>query len=245
VTGLEEAHGDSWLPSVVGAGDLVELPHAPGAVERVGLGAGLLVGGGGEHPAQMLVALLGPLEDGLHGLHGSVQRITGSWNQSTAERTPDPACRLAMARARLGLPTYRDADGVVEALELEEGEAPGRPGARVRDVEVVPPRHGGEPPVPGNGAPEGGWRPVEGARVGDLVQRRPRSHLTRAHEENRARVNQESMTAVAQLARRPQKKIKPPRPGYLDGDGGGTRRGGGRDGEGPGGEDAVPVGEQE
>jgi hypothetical protein len=103
-----------------------------------------------------------------------------------------------MARARLGLPTYRDADGVVEALELEEGEAPRRPGARVRDVEVVPPRHDGEPPVPGNGAPEGGWQPVEGARVGDLVQRRPRSHLTRAHESmNRASVNQESMTAAS------------------------------------------------
>jgi hypothetical protein len=126
-----------------------------------------------------------------------MQRITGNWNQSTAERTPDPACRLVMARARLGLPTYRDADGVVEALELEEGEASGRPGARVRDVEVVPPCHDGESPVPRNGAPEGGWRPVEGARVGDLVQRRPRSHLTRAHESmNRASVNQESMTTA-------------------------------------------------
>jgi hypothetical protein len=93
---------------------------------------------------------------------------------------------------------YRDAYGVVEALELEEGEAPRRPGARVRDVEVVPPRHGGEPPVPGNGTPEGGWRPVEGARVGDLVQRRPRSHLTRAHESmNIASVNQESMTTAS------------------------------------------------
>jgi hypothetical protein len=126
-----------------------------------------------------------------------MQRITGNWNLSTAERTPDPACRLVMARARLGLPTYRDADGVVEALELEEGEASGRPGARVRDVEVVPPCHDGESPVPRNGAPEGGWRSVEGARVGDLVQRRPRSHLTRAHESmNRASVNQESMTTA-------------------------------------------------
>jgi hypothetical protein len=103
-----------------------------------------------------------------------------------------------MVRARLGLPTYRDAYGVVEALELEEGEAPGCPGARVRDVEVVPPCHGGEPPVPRNGAPEGGWRPVEVARVGDLVQRRPRNHLTRAHESmNIASVNQESMTAAS------------------------------------------------
>jgi hypothetical protein len=124
-----------------------------------------------------------------------------------------------MARARLGLPTYRDADGVVEALELEEGEAPGRPGARVRDVEVVPPRHGGEPPVPGNGAPEGGRRPVEGARVGDLVQRRPRSHLTRAHESmNRASVKQESTTAASQLGRRPpppKKKNQSSLPGQV------------------------------
>lgn len=67
---------------------------------------------------------------------------------------------------------------MVEALELEEGEAPGRPGARVGDIEVVPPRHGGEPGggVAGHGAPEGGRRPVEGAGVGDLVQRRP-GHL--------------------------------------------------------------------
>jgi hypothetical protein len=127
-----------------------------------------------------------------------MQRITGNWNQSTAERTADPACQLAMARARLGLPTYRDTDGVVEALELEEGEAPGCQGARVRDVEVVPPRHGGEPPIPRNRAPEGGWRPDEGACVGDLIQRRPCSHLTRAHESmNRASVNQEFMTATS------------------------------------------------
>jgi hypothetical protein len=78
---------------------------------------------------------------------------------------------------------YREADGLVEALELEEGEAPGRPGARVGDVEVVPPRHGGEPGggVPGHRAPEGGRQPVEGAGVGDLVQRRP-SHLNPRQE---------------------------------------------------------------
>jgi hypothetical protein len=63
-----EAHWDGWLPGVVGAGDLVELPHAPSAVERVGLDARLLIGGGGEHPTQMPVSLLGPLEDGLHDL---------------------------------------------------------------------------------------------------------------------------------------------------------------------------------
>ena len=41
--------------------------------------------------------------------------------------------------------TYHDVDDVVEALELEEGEAPRHLGAHVGDVEVVPPRHGGEP----------------------------------------------------------------------------------------------------
>lgn len=80
---------------------------------------------------------------------------------------------------------YGEADGVVEALELQVSEAPGRPRARVGDVEVVPPRHGGEAglAVPGHEAPEGRRRPVEGAGVGDLVERRPR-HLT--HQEKQS-----------------------------------------------------------
>lgn len=67
---------------------------------------------------------------------------------------------------------------MVEALELEVGEAPARPGAGVGDVEVVPPRRGGEPggAVPGHEAPESGRRRVEGPGVGDLLVRRPR-HL--------------------------------------------------------------------
>ena len=145
----------------------------------------------------MVVGLLGPLEDGLHGLRFQAARGTGI-NRRPSElrslRSGSPASEL---RARLGLATYRDADGVVEALELEEGEAPGRPGARVGDVEVVPPRHDGEPAVPGNGAPEGGRRPVEGAGISDLVQRRPR-HLTRAREENRAKIQASSKSPQRQ-----------------------------------------------
>jgi hypothetical protein len=94
VTGLE-AHGDGWLPGVVGAGNLVELPHAPGAVERVGLGAGLLVGDGGEHPAQMLVALLGPLEDGLHDLRF---RCSASRGTGINPLPSEPPIRLAGSR---------------------------------------------------------------------------------------------------------------------------------------------------
>ena len=70
-------HRDAWFPGVVCAGDLVELPDAPGAVEKVRLGARLLVGGGGEHPAQMVVGLLGPLEDRLHGLRFRAARGNG------------------------------------------------------------------------------------------------------------------------------------------------------------------------
>jgi hypothetical protein len=95
VTGLE-AHGDGWLPGVVGAGDLVELPHAPSAVERVGLGVGLLVGGG-EHPAQMLVALLGPLEDGLHDLRF---RCSASRGTGINPMPSEPPIRLAGSRWR-------------------------------------------------------------------------------------------------------------------------------------------------
>ena len=63
-----ETHGDGWLPGVVQAGNLVELPDTLSTVEGVRLGAGILVGGGGEHPPEMVVSLLGPLKDGLHGL---------------------------------------------------------------------------------------------------------------------------------------------------------------------------------
>ena len=89
-------HRDTWFPGVVCAGDLVELPDALGPVERVGLGAGLLVGGGGEHPAQMVVGLLGPLEDRLHGLRFRVARGNG------INRRPSELRRRRRARARLG-----------------------------------------------------------------------------------------------------------------------------------------------
>lgn len=71
-----EPHGDARLPGVVRAGDLVEFPDTLGAVEGVRLGAGFLVGGGGEHPPEMVVGLLGPLKDWLHGL----RLRTGNWN---------------------------------------------------------------------------------------------------------------------------------------------------------------------
>ena len=173
-----EIHGDGWLPGVVQAGNLVELPDTLSTVEGVRLGAGFLVGGGGEHPPEMVVSLLGPLKDGLHGLRFR----TRNPNQSMVEQAKQKIRSHALA-GLLGTWDYRDADDVVQALELEEGEAPGRPGARVGDIEVVPPRHGGEPGggVAGHGAPEGGRRPVEGAGIGDLVQRRPR-HLTRGKE---------------------------------------------------------------
>jgi hypothetical protein len=38
-----DAHGDGWPLHVVEAGDLVELPHAPGAIERVGRVPGSLL----------------------------------------------------------------------------------------------------------------------------------------------------------------------------------------------------------
>jgi hypothetical protein len=64
--------------------------------------------------------------------------------------------------------SHGESDDTVEALELEVGEAPARPGAGVGDVEVVPPRRGGEPggAVLGHEAPEGGRRRVESPRVG-------------------------------------------------------------------------------
>ena len=67
-------HRDAWFPGVVCAGDLVELPYALGSVERVGLGAGLLVSGGREHPPHVVIGLLGPLKDGLHRLENPIHR---------------------------------------------------------------------------------------------------------------------------------------------------------------------------
>lgn len=137
---------------------------------------------------------------------------------------------------------YRKADGVVEALELEDGEASGRPGTRVRDVEVVPARHGGEPGggVPGHGAPECGRRPVEFAGLGDLVQPRPchlnptgkqsiriqESHATPAQRSNRAFRDLCSLDEIKRAS------------GYLDSRAGGGA-GGGEGGERPGGEEAA------
>lgn len=63
-----ETHRDAWFPGVISAGDLVELPDALGSVDRIGLGAWLLIFGGRKHPSHMIVGLLGPLKDGLHRL---------------------------------------------------------------------------------------------------------------------------------------------------------------------------------
>jgi len=127
----------------------------------------------------MVVGLLGPLKDGLHRL----QYPRTEREESTIDGFIPPT--WAANRAKI---SHGEADGVVEALELEVGEAPARPGAGVGDVEVVPPRRRGEAggAVPGHEVPEGGRRRVEGPGVGDLVVRRPR-HLTHAkHQESRA-----------------------------------------------------------
>jgi len=170
---LTVTHRDTWFPGVVCAGDLVELPDALGPVERVGLGAGLLVSGGREHPPHVVVGLLGPLKDGLDRLENTIHRHTQREKKSMDFIHPLKDGLRRIDRALVS--SYGESDDVVEALELEVGEAPARPGARVGDVEVVPPRRGGEPggAVPGHEAPEGGRRRIEGPGVGHLVVRRP------------------------------------------------------------------------
>jgi hypothetical protein len=68
---LTVTHRDAWFAGVVCAGHLVELPDALGSVERVGLGAGLLVSGGREYPPHVVVGFLGPFKDGLHRLENT------------------------------------------------------------------------------------------------------------------------------------------------------------------------------
>jgi hypothetical protein len=166
-------HRDAWFPGVFCAGDLVKLPDALGSIDRVGLGAGLLVSGGREHPPHVVIGLLGPLKDGLHRLENPIHKIEEINGFYSSSQSPKMGCK-----DRALVSSYGESDGVIEALELEVSEAPARPGAGVGDVEVVPPRRGGEPggAVPGHEAPEGGRRRVEGPGVGHLVASRPR-HL--------------------------------------------------------------------
>jgi hypothetical protein len=55
-----DAHGDGWPLDVVEAGDLVELPHAPGIIERVGRapGSSLAAAAGNTQPRCSLVSLV-------------------------------------------------------------------------------------------------------------------------------------------------------------------------------------------
>jgi hypothetical protein len=54
-----DAHEDGWPPNNVGASDLVELPHAPGAVERVGPAPGSsLAAAGNTQPRWSSISLV-------------------------------------------------------------------------------------------------------------------------------------------------------------------------------------------
>jgi hypothetical protein len=72
-----DAHGDGWPLDVVEAGDLVELPHAPGAIERVGRAPGSSLAAAGNTQPRCLSVSLVHLKMGFTP-YDFVQRIRGN-----------------------------------------------------------------------------------------------------------------------------------------------------------------------